>query len=242
MSGKYFEYKEGKKPKIFIFPFAGGGASAFKDWQKEFKNIEIQPAHYPGKEERIKESPIDNIDILTREIFYAIQPHISNGQPYYLFGHSLGTKVVYELALLLKESQYPYQPAGVIVSAGKAPCFREKKPIHYLNDSEFTKEVARFEGTPKIILENKNLLKFFMPMLRADFKMDETYKKNDVKKIDSPILALMGTEDPELTLQELLKWGEYTTGKFSYKYISGAHMFVNTNCKATIEAVKEFVK
>lgn len=52
----------------------------------------------------------------------------------------------------------------------------------------------------------------------------------------------MGTEDPELTLQELLKWGEYTTGKFSYKYISGAHMFVNTNRKATIEAVKEFVK
>lgn len=85
MSGKYFEYKEGKKPKIFIFPFAGGGASAFKDWQKEFKNIEIQPAHYPGKEERIKESPIDNIDILTREIFYAIQPHISNGQPSMIF-------------------------------------------------------------------------------------------------------------------------------------------------------------
>lgn len=37
MSGKYFEYKEGKKPKIFIFPFAGGGASAFKDWQKELQ-------------------------------------------------------------------------------------------------------------------------------------------------------------------------------------------------------------
>lgn len=81
-----------------------------------------------------------------------------------------------------------------------------------------------------------------MPMLRADFKMDETYKRNDVRKIDSPILALMGTEDPELTLQELLKWGEYTTGTFSYKYISGAHMFVNTNREATIEAVKEFLK
>lgn len=242
MHNTYFEYNNRSCAKVFLFPFAGGGASVFKKWQGEFGDIEVQPAHYPGREDRIKEPLIDNINALVRDIFCAIQPYITDSLPYYLFGHSLGTKVVYELALLIKECPWLCQPAGVIISAGKAPCFHEENPIYYLSDSEFASEVARFEGTPKAILENEKLLKFFLPMLRADFKIDETYVRNDIRKLDCPILGLMGTEDKELTLQELKKWSEYTTDVFDYKYITGAHMFLNTNCKATVDAVKEFIE
>lgn len=38
MNSKYFcsshKKEEAKKNKVFIFPYAGGGASAFKDWQR----------------------------------------------------------------------------------------------------------------------------------------------------------------------------------------------------------------
>lgn len=242
MHNTYFEYKYKSRIKAFLFPFAGGGASVFKEWQGDFGDIEFIPAHYPGREDRIKEPLIDNINVLVKDIFYAIQPYITDGLPYYFFGHSLGTKIVYELALLIKESPWLCQPSGVIISAGKAPCFHEECPIYHLNDSEFAREVARFEGTPMAILENKELLKFFLPMLRADFKIDETYVRNDIRKLDCPILGLMGTEDKELTLQELLKWSDYTANIFTYKYITGAHMFLNTNRRATVEAVKEFIK
>lgn len=116
MKNQYFtnSYEKTKKNKIFIFPYAGGGASAFKGWQEEFDYTEILAAQYPGREIRIKEKPIDNLEFLVREVFNDIKPLISDNIPYFLFGHSLGTKTVYELALLIQKSNLPFQPSGVI--------------------------------------------------------------------------------------------------------------------------------
>ena len=47
--------------------------------------------------------------------------------------------------------------------------------------------------------------------------------------------------DEEMKLEELLKWQDYTTKDFSYKYIEGKHMFVNTSSESLIKAIKEFV-
>ena len=46
--------------RLFVFPYAGGGASVFRNWQKEFKDINVFAAQYPGREDRIAEDPIKN--------------------------------------------------------------------------------------------------------------------------------------------------------------------------------------
>ena len=51
----------------------------------------------------------------------------------------------------------------------------------------------------------------------------------------------MGDIDEEMKVEELLKWQDYTTKEFSYKYIEGKHMFVNTSPNSVINAIKEFV-
>ena len=51
----------------------------------------------------------------------------------------------------------------------------------------------------------------------------------------------MGDIDEEMEVEELLKWQDYTTKEFSYKYIEGKHMFVNTSPNSVINAIKEFV-
>ncbi|MHB8062633.1 MAG: thioesterase II family protein [Ruminiclostridium sp.] len=243
MKSQYFitSYEKAKRNKIFIFPYAGGGVSAFKNWQEEFVDTEVLVAQYPGRENRIKEKPIDNLEFLVREVFNDIKPLISDNIPYFLFGHSMGTKVVYELALLIQKSNLPFQPSGIIISAGKAPCYKENNPIHGLAIANFVNEISRFSGTPKEILGTRTLMDIFIPMLRADFKMDETYKRETAEKINCPILALMGTEDPELTLEELLTWREYTEGEFTYKSVEGAHMFINTYRAMAINAIGDFI-
>lgn len=245
MNSKYFctfgNNEEAKKTKVFVFPYAGGGASAFKDWQRQFAETEIVIVQYPGRENRIKDPPLDNLELLVTEVFHDIRALINDGTPYFLLGHSLGTKVAYELALLIQKNCLPWQPSGVILSAGKAPCCREDNPIHHLDDAGFIKGIGRFAGTPKEILENKALMGVFAPMLRADFKMSEIYHRDTVEKINCPILALMGTEDTELTLEELLLWREYTTAAFTYKSVQGAHLFINTNRTIVIDTIKNFV-
>lgn len=225
---------------IFMFPYAGGSASVFKKWQVYFKGFEVFAAQYPGRENRINEKPIDKFDEILSNLYDSISKFIFTGSRYYLFGHSLGTKIVYELVLKIKENKLR-MPEGIIVSAGKAPCFKEENPIYYLEDDEFIKGINRFSGTPSEIIENNDIMKIFLPMLRADFILDETYVNPNITKIDVPILGLMGTEDKELTIEELLKWKEYTSQDFSYKYIEGGHMFINTNTEKVASEIKKFI-
>ncbi|PWV48720.1 surfactin synthase thioesterase subunit [Finegoldia magna] len=243
---KWFEcinkdtYKENKKANLFIFPFAGGGVSVFRKWGDQFNNIGVYVAQYPGRESRFGERAIDNIDELVYELFYSLRENLDTQTPYYLFGHSMGTKIVYELTLRIKESDLP-NPKGIIISAGRAPCYKEPNPIYHLDDEGFIEGLRRYDGTPDEILDNKDLISIFLPTLRADFIIDEDYQDKKYEKVDSNILGLMGDIDEEMKLDELLKWSEYTTKSFSYKYIPGKHMFVNTSENNVIEAIKEFV-
>lgn len=222
--------------RLFCFPYAGGGASVFSNWSKVFpQNIGIYPIQYPGRENRIIEEPIEKMEVLISEIFNSIKKYLV-GTDFILFGHSLGTKVIYELTLKI-EKELNITPKAIIISAGKAPFYKEKKPIYYLNDEKFINELKRFSGTPEEVLSNKEVMEIFLPMLRADFKIDETYCKKNVEKINVPILGFMGTKDNELTLEELRGWKNVTTKHFSYRMIEGGHMFININQEKVIKSI-----
>ena len=227
------------KTNLFIFPFAGGGVSAFRKWGESFDDIGVYVAQYPGRENRFGEKAISDINELVSILFKEISEEFNFEIPYYLFGHSMGTKIVYELALRIKNSPLP-NPRGLIISAGRAPCYKEPKPIYHLDDEGFIEGLRRYDGTPKEILDNKDLISIFLPTLRADFVIDEDYQDTKFEKIESDILGLMGDIDQEMKLEELKKWQDYTTKNFSYKYIPGKHMFVNTSGDSVVKAIKEF--
>ena len=54
---------------LFIFPFAGGGVSAFRKWKDEFEDIKLLVAQYPGRENRFSEKAISDINILVDNLF-----------------------------------------------------------------------------------------------------------------------------------------------------------------------------
>lgn len=239
ISGNDLDINE-SKGIIFMFPYAGGGVSAFRKWGEQFDDIKVFIAQYPGRENRFSEKAISNIEHLVKELFEDLKMTFDFKSPYYFFGHSMGTKIVYELALKIKESGLP-NPDGIIISAGRAPCYKEPNPIYHLDDEGFIEGLRRYDGTPNEILDNQDLISIFLPTLRADFIIDEDYQDTEGEKLNSKILGLMGDIDEEMKLEELLKWQDYTTKEFSYKYIEGKHMFVNTSPKSVIKAIKEFV-
>ena len=226
--------------RLIMFPYAGGGASVFRKWGKLFSNIRLYAVQYPGRENRMSEEPIKDSDILINEVFKNLIKIIDDDRPYYLFGHSLGTKLVYELTLRIMNDSMK-KPSGIIVSGGKAPCFKEENPIYHLDDIDFIKGINRYSGTPEEIIQNIEIMKIFLPMLRADFMIDETYQRKEIEKIDIPILGLMGTDDEEFKIEELKKWEEYTTKDFKYRYIEGGHMFINTNTELVAKEISSFI-
>lgn len=236
-----------EKAKLLVFPYAGGGVSIFRKWGKYFTDIKIYAVQYPGRENRITEEPIKDFNILLDNIYENLETILLENTPFYLFGHSLGTKLIYELTLKIIENnrrepkRLINKPEGIIVSGGKAPCFKEENPLYHLDDIDFIKGINRYSGTPEEIIQNIEIMKIFLPMLRADFMIDETYQRKEIEKIDVPILGLMGTDDKELKIEELKKWEEYTTKDFQYRYVEGGHMFINTNTELVAKEISGFI-
>lgn len=227
--------------RLFCFPYAGGGASIFRNWQDMFDEVEVYPVQYPGRENRIMEKSISNMKVLVDEIYNELK-NIIEECPFVMFGHSLGTKVVYELALKIYDEKKIW-PKGIVVSGGKAPNLIEKNPICNLEDEKFIKElVKRYSSIPDEIAQNIELMNVFLPTLRADFFMDEKYINKKTNKIGCPVMGLIGTDDTEMTLDDLKKWGDLTNKNFYYKYIRGKHMFINENRNEVISAINDFIK
>lgn len=144
--------------------------------------------------------------------------------PYALWGHSMGGKISYELEKRLEAAGYTAK--CLFISGSRVPSIPEPNPIYHLPDEAFKRELGRFEGTPKEILENQELLDFFLPMLRADFTMDETYYDKAGVVLHTPISAFGGEKDDEADESAILEWGKYTDNDFNYRIFPGGHFYL----------------
>lgn len=162
---KNYENIADNRVTLFCLPFAGGGASAYNGWIKKMQEtITVCPIQLPGREERIMDKPYSDMNSLLDDLVGIISNFANT--PYALWGHSMGGKIAYELEKRLENGGYIAK--YFIVSGSRVPHIPEPNPIYHLSDTEFKTELERFEGTPKEVLKNDDLLNFFLPMLRAD--------------------------------------------------------------------------
>lgn len=231
---KNYENIVDSKVSLFCFPFAGGGASAYNNWVKRMQDaLTVCPIQLPGREERIMEKPYNDMNVMLDDLEKALL-NVING-PYALWGHSMGGKIAYELEKRLERHRYTAK--CFFVSGSRAPHIPEPDPIYHLSDTGFKKKLGRFEGTPKELLDNQELLDFFLPMLRADFTMDETYCINTTVLLQSPIIAFGGEADREADAEEMKAWNAYTSDYFDYQMFHGGHFYIREYEEEVIHAV-----
>lgn len=215
------------KLRLFCFPYAGCGASAFSSWSESLtSNVEICPIELPGHGCRIAEHPFNLLEPLIKELARAILPHLN--KPFAFFGHSMGGLVSFELAHLLRKD-YNLSPVHLFISGRHAPQIPESKPpIHYLPEPEFINELRSLNGTPEGVLENAELMKLFLPILRADFAALETYVYTPKPRLNCPITILGGLQDYEVSCEGLEAWREQTKANFSMQMFQGDHFFIHS--------------
>ena len=212
-----------EKITLFCLPFAGGGASAYNQWAKKMQGkVTVCPVQLPGREEQIMEKPYIDMSVMLDDLEEAVRKVVYG--PYALWGHSMGGKIAYELEKRLEAAGYTAK--CLFISGSRVPSIPEPNPIYHLPDEEFKRELGRFEGTPKEVLENQELLDFFLPMLRADFTMDETYYDKAGIVLHTPIAAFGGEKDGEADESAILDWGKYTDNDFNYRIFPGGHFYL----------------
>ncbi len=146
--------------------------------------------------------------------------------PFAFFGHSMGASIAYETARRLL-TKCRKAPRVLLVSGRRAPHLLPVRPaIHDLPDDAFVERIRELNGTPSEVLKHPELIQFLMPLLRADFKLAETYLELDGPRLACPIVAFGGCEDDQVPLEQIQVWRESTSGPFTLHMLSGDHFFV----------------
>jgi surfactin synthase thioesterase subunit len=213
--------------RLFCFPYAGGTANTFIPWVEPLaaQDVELVLIQPPGRGSRFGEPPHTNMDSLIKELMKN-EAFITSHIPYVFFGHSLGSRVAYELCSRLMNRGLPL-PEYFIASGSRAPHSpNENDSLHDLPQKEFIQQLKQLNGTPKELLENQDLMDLVTPLLRADFKISETYQ---AKKIcmPFPILVFSGVDDHEITPCHLELWSDLSTQGCELVQFPGDHFFID---------------
>ncbi|MFT6835288.1 MAG: medium-chain acyl-[acyl-carrier-protein] hydrolase [Francisellaceae bacterium] len=228
------------KLRIFCFPYAGGNISSFYPWiEKLNSNAELVLIHLPGRTTRFFEESYSSMDSLVNELV-RIMPFLLD-KPYVLFGHSLGSRVAFELVNQFTKLNIKL-PIHFIASGSEAPSEKKcKETITYnLPDKEFIKELEDLGGTPKELLENKELLDICLPALRADFQIAETYLFTNKVTFNIPLLIIGGSDDIEY--DKLILWQQFFQDTASVCIIPGDHFFIDSSSELTLNEVNKVIE
>jgi medium-chain acyl-[acyl-carrier-protein] hydrolase len=133
------------KVRLFCFPFAGAGASVYRNWHHTLpKSIEVCPVQLPGREERLLEVPFTCLELLVVELSKVIEPYLD--RPFAFFGHSMGASISFELARHLRRMNQPL-PVHLFISGRRAPqILGTEATTYHLPDPDFIEELRRHLG------------------------------------------------------------------------------------------------
>jgi medium-chain acyl-[acyl-carrier-protein] hydrolase len=221
--------------RLFCFPYAGGGASFFRNWSNHLPpSIQVCPLQLPAREKRFFEAAYRRVPDLVRDL-ESIFPEFSD-LPFAFFGHSYGTLVAYELTRRLRQKGQKL-PTHLFMSANRGPQCPPKKQIHNLPEKEFLAELKNYGGMPEELLQNPELLELVAPALRADFEALETYIYEPSEPLAVPIVVFGGTEDPKVDQADLETWREQTQAGFQLHLYQGNHFYLVPNLFAVLNKI-----
>jgi medium-chain acyl-[acyl-carrier-protein] hydrolase len=226
----------GARVRLFCFPHAGAGASAYAGWPAEVgPEVEIVAIQLPGREDRAAESPLTDLDQLVRTLVPALRPYFRGD--FAFFGHSGGALMAFEVARLLRDLGRK-TPCELFLSGHVAPELEPPAPrIHDLSDADFTKAVVELGGTAKSLSSDEAMMGFLLPLLRADFTLWENYSHKPGAPLDVPITALSARNDAQAPIATSAAWAAHTTRRFRHELFDGGHFYLNDSGAQTARRV-----
>ncbi|XP_046361146.2 S-acyl fatty acid synthase thioesterase, medium chain-like [Haliotis rufescens] len=227
--------------RLICLPWAGGGSSFYAGWGKLMsENIEVVGVTLPGRESRFNDKCCDDMEEILTDITNTITSQYMD-KPFILWGHSMGSLLAFELACRLK-SQTGQEPKKMYLSGISAPHSPMRKKVYIdrtQTDQQFIVVMSRLGGTPKEVLENEEMMKIFLPCIRADYTMLDgfTFTKSDgLPPLSCPISFFDGEDDSK---HDTEAWRSLTSGQFSLTMMPGGHFYLRelNNMRAIISHI-----
>jgi medium-chain acyl-[acyl-carrier-protein] hydrolase len=210
---------------LFCLPYAGGSAQAYREWKRYFPSaIDLCLVHLPGRGKLLQEKPFTDMETLVQSLADRIEEEV---RPLFAFyGHSMGALISFELARELFRRRRTL-PKRLFLSGRRAPHLPSFRPTTFnLSHDEFVEEIKRLNGTPKEVLNDAEMREFLLPIMRADFRIVDSYKYRPGTRLPCPISVYGGTQDEDVPLEDLHAWQEQTSDACTVTMLPGDHFFI----------------
>lgn len=211
--------------RLFCFPYAGGSAWSFCNWQQDLPtNVEVCGIELPGRATRQSETPHTCFSSLNQAMAEALLPYLD--EPFAFFGHSMGALISFEFARYLRR-KHQLAPRHLFVSGRRAPQIPySEKQTYDLPDDDFIKDLLRDE--PLEYALDPQLIRLLLPMMRADFEVVQTYVYEPGPPLTCSITVFGGMQDHSVEQNQLHAWQQQTTYGCSVVMLPGNHFFIKT--------------
>jgi surfactin synthase thioesterase subunit len=229
-------------PRIFCFPHAGGSPRAFVRWQAGLgEDAEIVAVCRPGREHRAAE-PAPAIGQLIDGATAAITAITArDGRPWYLFGHSLGALVAFEVCRRLTG---PVTPRHFIASGCAAPSLLPSPRVRQmatLTGPEFADALAFFGGLAPEVIADPEVRDLLLPGLIADFRMAVGYDYQPRRRLTVPVTLVVGRDDPHVGHAQVAPWDQELAWPAGRHWMDGGHFYFEPDPGPVIGIIRALV-
>jgi surfactin synthase thioesterase subunit len=109
-------------------------------------------------------------------------------------------------------------------------------------DDEFLATLDAYGGTPRDVLGNPQLTELYLPILRADMRLNEEYASAAGRdRIRCPLYVLRGRDDGYVGQDDVDGWSEHTASGFGVETFDGGHFFLADRGREVFEYLKRRV-
>ncbi|MCQ4205899.1 thioesterase II family protein [Streptomyces longispororuber] len=237
---------DGAEPEVrlFCFPYAGGGASAYRRWQHGLDahgaGARVLPVQLPGREGRMTEPRFTDLHALVAELDEQLDAELEH--PHVFYGHSMGALVAYALtarrqlrgaplpmALALSSYRAPHLPAPKIADPGAS-------------DEELVASLAGLGGIPRVILEHPEFLAALLPVARDDLQLCTASFAPDAEAVRVPLHLFIGAKDRLVSVPEVVAWRRHAGRGCEVRVVQGGHFFIRAHEDAFLRELASVVR
>jgi surfactin synthase thioesterase subunit len=229
--------------RIFCFPHAGGSPRAFLGWQPGLgEEAEILAICRPGREHRAAQ-PAPTFEELVNGAAAAITAvSEADDRPCYLFGHSLGALVAFEVCRRLPESATPRHFVASGCSAPSLLPSRRVREIAKLTGQAFAEAIGFFGGLPAEVIANPEMRDLLLPGLIADFRMAVGYHYRAGPRLGVPATLVVGRDDPHVKAVQVEPWSDEFTRPPERHWVDGGHFYFEPRPAAVLDILRSIVR
>jgi surfactin synthase thioesterase subunit len=220
---------------LYCFPFAGGNKYSYNNFLPCLKpGLTMVPVELPGRGARSKEPLLVDVREMAYDLFLKIRAELS--RPYAFYGHSMGSVLAYLVARHALEAGL-CGPNHLFLSGRGGLCTMPGgKIMHTLPTDAFVEEIRHLGGTPEKLLDDKDLIHFMVPVLKADFQAVESYREEIIKPLDVPVTVMTGNQDLSHGTQQA-GWQKISTRLIESIVFDGGHFFIQQHAKEIMDII-----